>query len=299
MESIKTVALAGATGALGEPVLNELLKANLTVTVLTRPTSTSTFPSSVKVAKVDYSDVQSLTAALKGHDAVISTVASAAIVQQENLVNAAIAAGVKRLIPSEFGCDLSNPRARQLPVYGEKVQIEEYIMEKCKGTETTYTFVFNNAFLDWGIDHRLLIDVKGKKIELADGGNNTFTSTPLQFVGRGVAAVLQHPDETANRNVRLHGTGLTQKKLLEIAQRFVGKEGWQITETTTADLEKESFANLKNDPSNVMGWIIGFLKRAIYTQGFGGDFSKNNDNKILGLAEMSEKEVEDVIRSRA
>jgi uncharacterized protein YbjT (DUF2867 family) len=45
------------------------------VTVLTRTGSTSTFPSSVKVTAVDYNDLVSLTEALRGIDAVVSTVA--------------------------------------------------------------------------------------------------------------------------------------------------------------------------------------------------------------------------------
>jgi uncharacterized protein YbjT (DUF2867 family) len=45
------------------------------VTVLARKGSKATFPSSVKVATVDYSDLASLTEAFRGNDAVVSTVA--------------------------------------------------------------------------------------------------------------------------------------------------------------------------------------------------------------------------------
>lgn len=299
MSTIKTVAVAGASGAVGEPLVQELLNANFTVTALTRANSTSTFPSSVKVANVDYNDVESLTSALKGHDALVSTMSSASIDQQHKLVDAAMAAGVKRLIPSEFGCDISKPETRQLPVFAQKVQIEEDIERKTRGTQTTYTFIFNNVFLDWSLDKKFGIDLQEKKMEILDGGETVYTTTPIPFVAKGVVGVLQHPDETANKSVRLHGTNLTQKKFLEIAQRVVGKDGWQITEANTADLEKQSYEILKQDPGNIYGWIPGFLKRAIFAEGYGGSFSQNNDNEMLGLKELSESEVEDIVRSWA
>ena len=298
MTTIKTVAVAGAAGSLGGPLVKELLDAGFSVTALTRPDSKQTFPASVKVAKVDYNDVESLTATLKGHDALVSTIATAAITQQENLIDASIAAGIKRLIPSEFGCDLSIAKNRQLPVYGQKVQIQEEIERKCRGTTTTYTFVFNNVFFDWGLDAKFIVNLQDKKMEIYDGGEKYFTITPIPLVAKGVVGILQHPEETANRDVRIHGTTVNQKKLLEIAQRVVGKDGWQITEGNTADLERESYENLKKDPGNIYGWIIGFLKRAIFAEEHGGDFSSNNDDELLDVKKMSEQDVEDMIRSR-
>ena len=280
-------------------MLQELLEAKFAVTALTRPSSTSTFPPSVKVAKVDYDNIDSLTSALQGHDALISTLGSAGIKQQVNLIDAAINAGVQRLIPSEFGCDLSNPLARKLPVYAPKLQVEQAIEEKCKGTQMTYTYVFNGAFLDWGADVGLLMDLKGKKMELIDGGDRPFTVSPLPFVAKGVVAVLGRPEETANKGVRLHGASMTQKRLLDLAQRFAGKDGWQITEVESANLEKQSYENLKKDPSNAPSWIFGFLKRAIYGEHYGNDFSKNNDDEMLGLKPLSEEEIDELVRIRA
>ena len=162
----------------------------------------------------------------------------------------------------------------------------------------SYTYIFNNAFLDWGIDKNFLINIKDKKMDRYDGGDVPFTSTPLPMVAQAVASVLEHPDETKNKAIRVHGARLTQNKFLEIAQRVVGKEGWQITEKSSSETEKQSYEDLKNDPGNFLGWAFGFLMRAIYGEGFGGDFSKNNDNEFLGLTELNEKEVEDIVRSQ-
>jgi len=294
--TIKKVALAGATGDIGAPVLKALLEANYEVTALTRQTSDHKFPDNVKVAKVDYNSVESLTSALQGQDALISTVAITAGDQQKCLVEAAVAAGVKRLIPSEFGSDPENAKARALPVFAPKVETKKQIEAKCAGTGTTYTFVSNNQFLDWGINSGFMIDVKGKKMNLYDGGNTRFTATPLAFVAEGTVAILSHLDQTANRVVRLHGIALTQNKFLEIAQNVAGKEGWEVTEFASEEKEQDAWKNLKANPENVWGWVPGFLNRSVYAEGFGGDLSERNDNEMLGLKEVSEAEVDEMMR---
>ena len=111
MSTIKTVAIAGASGHLGPAVLNTLLAAGIfEVTVFTRVSSNATFPSGAKVIPVDYASMESLTDALRGQDAVVSTLASVSLSAQFLMIDAAIAAGVKRFIPSEFGSNTYNAK---------------------------------------------------------------------------------------------------------------------------------------------------------------------------------------------
>lgn len=141
--------------------------------------------------------------------------------------------------------------------------------------------------------------MKGKKIQVSDGGDTAFTATPLPLIGKGTVGVLQHPEETANKSVRIHGTAITQNKLLEIAQRLVGKDGWEVTHSTTEDIEKKGHEILKNDPGNVFGWIMPFIIAAIYGKDYDCDFSSNNDNELLGIKALTEQDVEDVVRACA
>lgn len=300
MSNINTVAVAGASGALGRPVVEALLKAGFTVTALTRPDSNSTFPSEVKVANVNYDKVEDLKPALKGQDALVCTLGSTvSLDQQYNLVDAAFAAGVKRILPSEFGCDQSKPPASQLPVFADKVKVRDRIIEKTKDSDTTsYTVVFNNIFLDWSIDYKFSIDLQNKKMDIFDGGDIPFTWTPLDMVAKGVVGVLQHLKETENRFVRLQGALMTQNHFLEIAKRVVGSDGWEVNQLDSEEELKKAYAKLSEDPGDVWGWVLPMLKRAAYAEGWGGSFEGNEDNKMLGLKQMSEGEVEDLIRTK-
>ena len=158
MPALKNIALAGASGALGTPVFERLqASGKFNIRVLRRIGSSSTFPPGVDVVDVDFDSVDSLTAALKDQDAVVSTVGMLQILPQRTIIDAAIAAGVKRFIPSEFGSNVSNPRNRAYPVYAHKVQIQEYLSEKAKTSGITYTYIYNNAFLDWGLEQNFLL----------------------------------------------------------------------------------------------------------------------------------------------
>lgn len=115
--------------------------------MLSRQESSYQPPSGVTLLKTDYSH-ESLVSVLKGQDAVVSAIAGHAILDQKKIVDAAIAAGVKRFIPSEFGCDTSNPVGlKRVPVFGHKAQVREYLQSKQDQIE--WTTIYTGPFLDW------------------------------------------------------------------------------------------------------------------------------------------------------
>jgi uncharacterized protein YbjT (DUF2867 family) len=284
---IRTVALAGASGNLGPAILSQLLAANFTVTVLTRSSSTTTpYPPTVTVRPVDYTSIDSITTALRGQDALVSTLASAAIDVQIRLVDAALAAGVQRFIPSEFGSDTGNRLARKLSVYADKVKVQEYLAEKAQAHETfTYTFIYTNAFFDWGLKVGFLL---GR--EMYDGGDRKFSTTRLSAIGKAVVGVLRHPPETRNRDVRVHEAVVTQKQLAQLS----GKE-WEAEEASTEVLEREAYAELGKEKPDYGKAMYGFIKRAVWGEGYGGHF-RQVDNELLRIGMISEKEIEELVK---
>lgn len=270
------------------------------VTAFTRDPSKGDYPDSVKVVKADYSSVEALTDALKGQDAVVSSLRAEAVDEQIRLVDAAIAAGVKRFIPSEFGVDTTNPKARALPVFDGKVKVQEYLEKKAAEGAITYTLIFNGAFLDWALKFKFLLDIKEHKAVLYDDGEVHFSATTVSSVGKAVVGVLSHYEETKNQPVRVQDAAITQRQLLKIAQKVTGttEDQWQITVTETAPLEAEAYEELKKESPNHMLWPYNFIKRAVFAEGYGGRFNKV-DNELLGLKEMTDDELEALVASVA
>lgn len=226
--TLKNAAIVGAAGDVGSVILDKLVgSGKFNVKVLRRPGSKLSVPAGIDVAEVDFTSLDSLKSALAGQDAVISAVGTAGLESQLLLVDAAASAGVKRFIPSDFGADLENPKARQLPVFGLKVKVENHLIETAKTTGLTYTFVFNNAFLDYGISHDFVLSTSNSKPILVDGGDLLFSTTSLPSVGDAVVGILSHPAETKNRAVRIHDLVTSQSKLLALAKQAAPTKAWE------------------------------------------------------------------------
>jgi hypothetical protein len=114
--TFKKIAIAGASGYLGRKILDHLLTIPTVsrVTVLTH-SPLADFPSSPILTFISipsYRAVAALTLALQGHELLISALSRlSADETDEFLIAAAIAAGVRRYMPSEYTVDCMHPHA--------------------------------------------------------------------------------------------------------------------------------------------------------------------------------------------
>jgi hypothetical protein len=138
--------------------------------VLSRASSTYEPEAGVKLLKTDYTH-ESLVTALKGQDAVVSAIGGAGVSVQTKVIDAAIAAGVKRFIPSEFGSDTTNPLTLEyFPGWAQKVEIRKYL--ESKQDQIEYTAIFNGLFFDWYVNRtpvQLLKMVMNNRVSACSG----------------------------------------------------------------------------------------------------------------------------------
>lgn len=303
---IKNVALTAATGALGSVLFKKLTASGLfNVRVLSSSGSTSSFPAGTDVVKVDYSSLESLTAALANQDAVVSAAGNEGVPGQKVLIDAAIAAGVKRFLPSEFGSDLANPKARSLPVFHFKVQTKEHLearaAEPALKDKFTYTYVYNNAFLDWGLDVGFLLNLRDSVPRVWGSGDLPYSATTLDGVANAVVGVLKNPEQTANRAVYIRSAVLTQNKLIKLVGELglPGKESWKPELAERGDIDEvvgKAEAELKAGAAPGPGNLVPFLYRSIYNPEYSNG-KWGDDNELLGVKEIGDEEVKQIIKN--
>ncbi|RDW84096.1 aromatic alcohol reductase [Aspergillus mulundensis] len=298
----KNIVLAGATGNFGPAILNALATSNLfTITVLTRSDSKPlSLPSGVASVEVDYTSVENLTAALTNAsaEAVVSVIPPPAAKAQENLIHAAVAAGVKRFLPSEFGSDLDIEINRTAPTFKTKVEAQELLKGLAGENKISYTFVYNGLCLDWGLQGGFPVSVAEKKVALFDGGERVYSTSTLGAIGKGVVSILSdRSEETANRSVRISEAQTTAKELLSIAQGVVGAEGWEISERSIDEEVNEAWEKLK---AGTFGHddIFPFIHRAIWGEGAGGLFGET-DNELLGIKVLDKEGLKEIVEGVA
>lgn len=286
MSSITNVAIAGASGSLGSIVFQKLVSSGkFKVKVLRRTGSEATYPAGTDVSDVDFESLVSLTNALQGQDAVVANLSPTSLGLQQLLIDASVNSKVKRFIPSEFGSNLDLPVNQALPIYAEKVRIAEYLAGKSESTPLTYTKIYNGPFLDWCVDNNFLLEYKGRKPRIFNGGNVVFSSTTLSSAADGVVGVLSHPEETENRSVFLEDFKLTQNELLAAVKKAVPENEWMVQDYTVAEATAAANERLAKGLLD-METFAPYLYQSIMGTENGGNFEKN-DNALLGIVSPS------------
>ncbi|KAK0736026.1 hypothetical protein B0T21DRAFT_332197 [Apiosordaria backusii] len=291
MVSIKTVAVLGGTGNLGPSIVSELLSAGFTVTGLTRLTSsnsTPAYPDSVSVHKVDFGSFDSLKSAFSGQDAVVSVVGSPGIGAQKVAVDAAIAAGVKRFIPSEFG--VNTRKVRDWPIgkiLKGKVEVVDYLIEKVKegvnGGEFGWTGVSTGLFFDWGLENHGLstVNLKEKTSSIVDSGNEKFQVSTLAQVGRAVVGILQHPEETKNKYLVTSSFQVSQNELIKAVEELTGEKFPVVKREKAEELQKAGEEKLAVGDFRA---FLDFLRAYNHRDGAGNAVSEEESgNGLIGL----------------
>ncbi|KAK9328266.1 hypothetical protein V1520DRAFT_297785 [Lipomyces starkeyi] len=294
MSEIESIAIAGASGSLGPHVLKALVDANFQVTVLTRSKEPGAYDASVKVVEVDFTSVESLTAALKGIDGLVSTVAAAAIENQTVLIDAAIAAGVKRFIPSEYGNCTTSPKVEALPIYAPMFKIKQYLQEKAKAGKLTWTVLACGAFLDFLFGRPILLDFANHKATLFDEGDNRISATSLPNVGKAIVGIFKNFEATKNKVVRISEVILTQNKLLRIVEGLRPDIKWEISKVQTSAILKDGLDELSAGDFS-MPIIMKILTGTALAGDIYGCAYDETDNELLGVKELTEEDLKKLV----
>jgi hypothetical protein len=292
----KNVLLIGATGSIGSYILRALLATpSLTTTILTRASSKRSPPlppnSNVRTITIDDSyPTDELITAFRGQDVIISCLTTLSVADQFRMIDAAVAAGVRRYVPSEYGLNNMRADAQGLnSVFRDKGAVQKYLREREGQIE--WMSVSCGMWIKWSVQHDFLgLRVPQRKVELWDGGEGRFSvmteeNTALALV-RGL---VEYPEETRNKNVMVEEFVVSQKELVAEIERQMGVK-FEVEEVDSrkriADLQA---AVAKGDA----GAVYGLVEAGFVTGRYGGELSKEGEifTEKLGLQRHSLQEV--------
>ncbi|KAI7087550.1 hypothetical protein KC356_g4074 [Hortaea werneckii] len=296
---LKNIAIVGAGGNVGSAALKHLLASdrNFNITILTQPTSTSTFPSHPRltIQKGTFTDPDFLTTALSNQDALLLALGFRAMDLQPHLITAAVSAGVKYILPTEYAGDgLNDSMIDAVPVFQPKRAARRQI-EELGGT---WIGITTNPWADQSLRLGLLgIDLFARKAVLyRDAGK--FNMSTLDQVGLGIARVLslpvQNPQDRrasleyyGNNFVYISSLHVTQRELFASARRVTrtSEAEWEVVEGDTVKewIERCKGMMAKGEMQGAMGLTFAYY----LGEGLGGDYQAKavEDMKVLGLRE--------------
>ncbi|KAI8626129.1 NmrA-like family protein [Xylariaceae sp. FL1651] len=211
--AIKTVALIGTNGNLSAEVLRVLVLAGcFQVTMVKRQSSVSSIPRTIADQDVrtttvdDGVSLESLKAALDGQEAVVTCIPLRELAQHLRIADAAAFAGVKRVIPADYGRrDSDSPRAQQLvPLFKLKVAVRARLQQLAAiDPNFSWTSIVCGHIFDWGLKNGFLhFDLETKAADILDAGFYKSSTPTLGRVCEAIITILARDDErTRNRVV--------------------------------------------------------------------------------------------------
>jgi len=260
------VTVVGATGSVGTHVTNGLLSkgAALQVTLLLRALPAGA-PAAKAAARADFAkkgakvvdidvasaSVAELAAALSGAHVLLSVVGAELLLDgQLKLVQAAKQAGVRRILPSEFGFNMAEVgRGSTVPVWDYKIDVQEAV--KAAGLE--YTFVETGLFGEYLLPFAG-IDTAARVITAPGGFDTRITLSPLADVAAQLADLIV---SGRGRNETVYfGTVNYSWADLHAALERVSGQPWGKAVRSAADFEADAAAGKGGWVPNVSLIII-------------------------------------------
>ncbi|KAL9099209.1 MAG: hypothetical protein Q9187_009530 [Circinaria calcarea] len=302
---------AQAGGYLGLSVLEALNKeSQFTVSILSRKSSKSTYPSHNKVYAVsDTYPEEELLEAFKGQDAIVSTINAFTKQAQRDMIDMAVKAGVKHFIPSEFVGNTLNLKSRELvPMLADKYEVIQYLREQ-ESKGLSWTGVVTGPFFDWSsvpypptqINLVLFYFLRGLQTgvlgfsipthtaTIYDSGNTRIDTTTLPTIGTAVVKVLLQPSRTANRFIYISSFTTSQNEILAALETASGAK-WEVRHEMTEALTTRGRERLeKGDMSAVPDLMVA----TVYGKDRGSAYNEEEElaNEMLGLPKESLEEV--------
>ncbi|KAI9044485.1 NAD(P)-binding protein [Aspergillus affinis] len=221
------VAIAGATGILGQQVAKNLTRRGVPVKALVRPRTDhartqSLHDRKVSIVPVNFSDVAALTRELNGATCVVSTLQGLRDViynVQTNLLDAAVAAKVPRFIPSDFSLDFT----KTTPGSNRNLDLRREFHAQLERSGIVWTSILNGGFMDLlGGDSPMINHKKGKVVYVGKA-TQSLDLTTIQDTAAYTAAVAADPNPTP-RFLRIAGDVVSVQDIAAALEALEGKQ---------------------------------------------------------------------------
>lgn len=149
--------------------------------------------------------------------------------------------------------------------------------------------VFSTVWLTvpQGLKNIVGIDFDKKTVRVVDSGNEKFQASNVHFVGKAVASVLKHPEQTANKYLSVASFNVSLNEIIKTIEELKGTS-YTPTKVASADLQKLGEDKLaKGDYSAFVPLVTAWN----YADGAKkGLTPETSANELLGLKEEDLKE---------
>jgi uncharacterized protein YbjT (DUF2867 family) len=219
-----TIAVAGATGNLGGRIVRALIERGALVCALARTGTDSDklaklAQPGVHIVTADLSSVSELTRACAGASCVVSALQGLRDVivdAQSVLLDAAIAAGVPRFIPSDYSIDFTRLPAGE----NRNLDLRRDFHKRLDKAAIAATSILNGAFAELLTSRMPLLDFDAKRVSYWESADQHMDFTTMDNTATFTAAAALDP--ASPRTLRIAGDQVSARELATVAGEVTG-----------------------------------------------------------------------------
>ena len=219
------ILLAGSTGKLGTRIAAALVRRGGRVRALVRPSSEPEAIAAVRdlgveVVTGDYRSATSLSKACSNASCVISALSGlreVIVEAQSALLDAAVATGVPRFIPSDYAIDF----VKQPEGWNRNLDLRREFHERLDRAPIAATSILNGMFTDMLTGQAPIVLFKFKRVMYWENADQPLDFTTIDDTAEYAAAAAL--DASTPRYLRIAGDTVTARELVEIASDVTGQ----------------------------------------------------------------------------
>jgi hypothetical protein len=226
---------------------------------------------------------------MAGQDLIISTMSGGDSEHQIPIIDAAIAAGVKRFIPDEFGHDSMNKQIQsRIPKYAGRAKVIAHLQNmREEHPDFEWTAVATGFTLDTQlISGNMGFDLEWHSATIHGIGTEPFAASSLERVGKVVERVISHWDKVKNQYIYAAGVITSANEVLRSAEKATGHEftvGNYDVEDCIAEGEKRIEKGYPDSGMFLLERSVLYDEQLYASR----PFKEQSANEILGLSSES------------
>ncbi|KAF2009246.1 hypothetical protein BU24DRAFT_85738 [Aaosphaeria arxii CBS 175.79] len=268
------------------------------VTALTYPSQTIPpatndphFP--IQHKKSDFTD-SSLRSSLAGQDLVISTTAAGDYHFQVRIIDAAIAAGVTRFVPNEFGQDSLNEEIQQrMPQSAQRAKVIDYLRRTSHARpDFEWCAVATGCILDTLLPSGDLgFDLQWQSASIHGTGHEFFAASSLERVGLVMASIIRRWDQTKNKYLYAAGVLTTAQSILGCLERC-SEATWSTSYSDVEECVREGHSRIQRGWPDSGMFLLG--KSVLFDEELRA-IDVFNDYNANGLLQLEPETVSEIV----
>ncbi|KAL9473252.1 hypothetical protein ACSS6W_007632 [Trichoderma asperelloides] len=307
--TIKKIVWYGQGARLGSRVLLRiaaLKKYDITFIGRKEPSEYKNVPEGIPIVQIDLKDHGSLVKALTGADAVVVFTqfnpGGDLDIVQIALINAAIEAGVKLFVPSEWAPDTAGGNGATIarigpntlppnPAVASKRVVHNYLMARSAANQIDFVSLHVGNLLI-NLSAFASLDMNKRTASLGDGGHGLISVSSIETLTRGLDSLLTKYPKLKNDFFYICDGETNLQRIVKTFQEASDtKEPWKITSFSITERKRQADENMRN------GIFTNREFASVLTFPFTGGLTvwQNPDNERLGLEPPSDAKAQRVV----